>query len=72
MKIFCLILALIFIAPITDAIVLHPENYGENSMQELAFLIVGLPILILNVWAWMYPEMLAFYVWEEGREYLTR
>jgi hypothetical protein len=28
------ILALIPVAPLTDAIVLHPENYSQNSMEN--------------------------------------
>ena len=55
------ILAIIPLALLTDALLLHPTNYGENSLGELAFLWFGVPILILNLWAWGYPRIIEFY-----------
>ena len=55
------ILAIIPVALLTDAIFLHPTNYGENSLGELAFLVFGVPILIFNLWAWGYPRIIEIY-----------
>jgi hypothetical protein len=52
------ILALIPLALLTDAILLHPDSYGENSAGELIYLACGVPILILNLWAWGYPRLI--------------
>jgi hypothetical protein len=64
MKIFRIALAILAIIPIallTDAIILHPANYGENSLGELVFLVFGIPILILNLWAWGYSRIIEVY-----------
>ena len=61
MKTFRLILgmlALIPLALLTYAILLHPDSYGENSAGELIYLACGIPILILNLWAWGYPRLI--------------
>jgi hypothetical protein len=60
-RIILAILALIPLALLTDAILLHPANYGENSLGELAFLCLGIPILVLNLWAWVHPSIVEFY-----------
>ena len=52
------ILALIPLALLMDLLFLRPENYGEGSIGELVFLVVGIPILIFNMWAWIHPELL--------------
>jgi len=36
---------------------------GEDSIQELVFLILGVPILVFNFWAWSYPGIIEFFLW---------
>lgn len=55
------ILAIIPIAMIVDSIFLHPDNYGPGSLGELLYPVIGIPILILNMWAWAHPEIIEFY-----------
>ena len=55
------ILAVLPLAMLTDSIFLHPAFYGAGSPGELLFPIAGLPILTLNFWAWMEPEVVEFY-----------
>jgi len=49
------ILAIIPLTMIVDSIFLHPANYGESSLGELAYPVIGIPILIFNMWAWTTP-----------------
>jgi len=39
----------------------QPANYGEVTPSEIAFLIVATPISILNLWAWIEPEIIETY-----------
>jgi len=55
------ILTIIPVALLADKILFHSTDYGEDSLRTLAFLVIGLPILILNLWAWIYPEIIEFY-----------
>jgi len=55
------ILAILPLALLVDKIFLHPYFYGEDSLGELLYLILGVPILTLNFWAWEYPEIIEFY-----------
>ena len=42
---------------------------SEDSIQELVFLILGIPILVFNFWAWSYPEMIEFFLWgDKGKQ----
>ena len=36
---------------------------NEDSIQELVFLILGVPILVFNFWAWSYPEIIESFLW---------
>ena len=55
------ILAIIPLSLLADSIFLHPSNYGPGSLGELAYPLLGVPILIFNFWAWAYPEIIEFY-----------
>ena len=56
------VLAIIPLALIVDSI-LHPEHYYlEDSMYLLASHVFGLPIIVLNYWAWFEPEIIEFYL----------
>ena len=64
MKTFRIVFGILAAMPLTllvDSICLHPNNYGQGSLGELAYLVFGVPIVIFNFWAWSYPEVIAFY-----------
>jgi hypothetical protein len=42
--------------------------YGEDSIQEMLFLILGVPILVFNFWAWSHPEIIEFFLWGDKGE----
>ena len=54
------ILAIIPIYLIADS-VSRPATYGEVTLSELTYLVIGTPILILNLWAWIEPEIIEQY-----------
>ena len=54
------VLAIIPISLLVDS-VSRPANYGEVTLGELAYLVLGTPIMILNLWAWIEPEIIEFY-----------
>ena len=58
----------LFRSLIVDAIFLHPANYGQNSLGKLAYLVFGVPILILNLWAWGYPPIIELYIFGKKEE----
>ncbi len=63
MKTFRLVFGILALIPLTlllDAL-LRPALYGEDSLGAWLFLLVGVPILTVNYWAWMYPEIIEFY-----------
>ena len=62
------VLAVIPVALLVDALFLHPANYGEGSLGEMAYLVFGVPILILNMWAWIHPEIIEFYFFGKDKE----
>lgn len=62
------VLAVVPIALLVDALFLHPANYGEGSLGELAYLVFGVPILILNMWAWVHPEVIEFYFFGKDKK----
>ena len=54
------ILAIIPIFLLIDS-VSKPAKYGEVTLTELAYLVLGTPIMILNLWAWIEPEIIEIY-----------
>jgi hypothetical protein len=63
MKTFRIILGILAIIPlymIVDSL-FHPANYGPGTLGELLYPIFGIPILIFNLWAWGYPEIVEFH-----------
>ena len=55
------ILAIIPLALMMDSI-FHPDHYYiEDSMYLMAYQAFGIPILVLNLWAWIDPEIIEFY-----------
>jgi hypothetical protein len=62
MKILRIILALLLIIPLVMLVdnFRHPEyanQYNPDHLKELLFLLVGLPIIIINFWAWSSPQI---------------
>ena len=64
MKTFRIVLGILSIIPVTllvDHIFIQPNYYVEASLKEMAYMILGIPILILNLWAWTYPHIIEVY-----------
>jgi hypothetical protein len=55
MKIIILILRIMLVIPI-GLVIWH--SFWPDVMSEWVNLVIGLPILIVNVWAWETPELL--------------
>ena len=61
MKIFRIvvgILGLLALVLFTLAVVLPPMVNDQNALLELLFPVIAIPVFILNIWAWMYPEFI--------------
>ena len=63
MKTFRIVLGVLAIIPISLLVnsVSQPAVYGEVTLSELAYLVFGTPISILNLWAWIEPEIIEHY-----------
>jgi|SoiMetStandDraft_2_1073263.scaffolds.fasta_scaffold54692_4 hypothetical protein len=63
MKAFRVVLGILAIIPIWLLVdsVSKPATYGEVTVSELAYVILGSPIMILNLWAWIDPEIIETY-----------
>ena len=64
MKLFRIVLGVRTVIPIYLLVysISQSATYGEVTLVELAFLIVGTPISILNLWAWTEPEIFEVYL----------
>jgi hypothetical protein len=61
MKIFRIVLGILAIIPmvlLVNHIFFQADYYREDSIQQLVFMVLGVPILILNLWAWIQPEII--------------
>lgn len=52
------ILAVFPLALLVDSIFLHPAFYTSDSLGEMLYTVVGIPVLILNLWAWAEPGLI--------------
>jgi hypothetical protein len=43
-------------------------RYGGDSIEEMAFTVFGIPILVFNYWAWYYAEMIEYFLWGDKRD----
>jgi hypothetical protein len=71
MKTFRVVLGLLAIIPLAllaDKLLFHPTDYDEDSLRTLAYSVIGVPIVILNFWAWIYPEIIEFYFLTRSKE----
>lgn len=55
-----IILAILLIIPIGMIIyaLFHPVQDYSNSLMNYAYALIGIPILILNLWAWDAPHII--------------
>ena len=76
MKTFRLALGIFAVIPLVllaDKFLFHLNAYDEDSLQTMAFLVLGMPILILNMWAWFELEIIEFYFFgKEPKESFSR
>jgi len=61
------ILAIIPLNLLINHIFFQPFYYGEDSLSEMAFMTVGVPILIFNLWVLGAPKTIEFYFF--GKDY---
>ncbi len=64
MKTFRIMLGILAIIPIgllANKLIYYPTIYDEDSLRTLIYLAIGVPVLTLNFWAWVYPEIIEFY-----------
>ena len=57
------ILAIIPIVLLIQHLISDGDIYSEDSIQEMLFLILGVPILVFNFWVWAHPELIEFFLW---------
>ncbi len=62
------ILAIIPIGLLVYNLIFLRTSYGGDSIEELAFVVFGIPILVFNFWAWYYPEMIESFLWGDGKD----
>jgi hypothetical protein len=71
MKTFRIMLGILAIIPLfllVDQIVFQADYYRDDSLKQIAFLVLGIPILILNLWAWGYPSIIEAYFFDNQSE----
>ena len=63
MKAFRVVLGILAIIPIFLLVTAasQPAQYGDVTLVEVAYLFLGAPITILNLWAWIEPEIIKTY-----------
>lgn len=57
------ILAIIPIFLLAQHLLFNSDAYGGDSIEEMAFTVFGIPILVFNFWAWYSPEMIEHFLW---------
>lgn len=62
-RIILAVLAIIPIILLFQHLISDGDVYSEDSIQEMLFLILGVPILVFNFWAWFHPELIEFFLW---------
>ncbi len=54
------VLAVIPLALVIDILFFHPERNCDACIETYIYMLLGIPILIFNYWAWFEPEMIEF------------
>ena len=70
-KIIRIVLAVLAIIPIFILawyFFLVGDSVGGDSIEEMVFTIIGIPILIFNFWAWYYPELIENFLWGDNEK----
>ena len=72
-KIIRIVLAVLAIIPILlliQYLFFGTNISGDDSIEEMAFTVIGIPILVFNFWAWYYPELIENFLWgnKDNRE----
>ena len=57
------ILAIIPIGLLVYYFIFPHAGYSGDSIEELAYTVFGVPMLVFNFWAWYYPEMIEYFLW---------
>ena len=49
----------LLVIPIANIVasIISPLDYGPDTVNELVFLGIGIPISLLNAWEWFMPEI---------------
>jgi hypothetical protein len=68
LRIVLAVLAIIPVALLVYNLIFLRTDYGGNSIEELAYLIFGVPILVLNYWAWADPEIIEVLLWGDKKK----
>jgi hypothetical protein len=68
LKIILTVLLVIPIGLMIYIIAFNPITYERNSLRELTFLVVGLPILMANFFVWFTPDLVQSYFSKEKKE----
>jgi hypothetical protein len=59
------ILAILPISLLINHIFFPPAYYGGDTLAEMAYMMMGVPILIFNLWVWGAPKTIEFYFFQE-------
>jgi hypothetical protein len=59
------VIPLVLVAYIT---LFLPSARERNSWGELAYMLFGVPMLIVNLWAWMYSEIIKVYFFGKHKQ----
>ena len=57
------ILLVIPLGLLTYRIFFVPVMHEPNALNEMAFLVLGVPILVFNYWIWFEPGMVEYSLW---------
>ena len=60
MKAFRVVLGILSIIPISLLVYAasQPAQYGEVTLVEVAYMFLGTPITLLNLWEWIEPDII--------------
>lgn len=71
MKTFRIVAGILTVIPLgllTYHLSFETTTYDPNSVIEYVYLVLGVPILILNYWVWFESEMIEYYLsWKEKK-----